>query len=78
MYNKESKGVVIGIDEATNRLPKSVCNVIMHVPFPLFIEYLPADLNRETTANAVGKVEDLIKRLDGLVRIKISATFISD
>lgn len=49
----------MGMDGATNRLSKSLSNIIVHVPVPLFIEYLNAYMKRETTPNVVNKLKAL-------------------
>lgn len=71
-------GGVLGVDGATNRLAKSVSNVIVHTPTPFFIEYLRADLKRETTVNVVAKLEDTIKRIDESTSIRTIFSFVSD
>lgn len=59
------KGVgTLGIDGATNRLSKSVSNVIIHLSLPFFIEYLTADMRRVPAENISTKVKDVITRLN--------------
>lgn len=70
-------GGVIGIDGATNRLFKSIFNVIVHLPIPCFIESLQSDIRREITANVVQKIVDVKKRLDEMVGFDSSYAFIS-
>lgn len=74
---KRSRGGVMGIDGATNRLSKSQSNVIVHIPMPLFTEYLGSVLQRETTVNAVTKIEDVIACLTKLIKMQTIYDFVS-
>lgn len=67
---------VFGIDRATNRLAKSVRNVIVHKPTPFFVEFLRADLKRETKTNVVDKIKNVIKLLDDVIDIKFVFAFV--
>ena len=58
------RSVTLGIDGATIALSKSMSNVILHTPLPFFLEYLRADLKRETAVNLLAKLEDVVKRLE--------------
>lgn len=49
---RRKRSETIGVDGATNRLSKSVSNVIIHLPAPFFIEYLHSDLKRETSTKS--------------------------
>lgn len=62
-YIQRARGGVIEIDGATNRLSKSVSNVIINLPVHLPVEYLRAELKRETTVNVVAKITEDINRL---------------
>lgn len=53
-------------------------NVIIHLPLPLFLEYLNADLKRETKENVESKFIDVIDRLDKVVGMPSIYPFISD
>lgn len=75
---RSARGGVIGIDGATNVLSKSMSNVIIHTPTPLFIEYLKSDMHRETTANVAAKVKDVLQRIDEKLGFKCCDAFISD
>lgn len=75
---KRPYGDVLGIDGATNRLAKFVSSVILDTATPLFIEYMQSDLQRETDANIVTKMIDLIKRLDIETLVRYVFVFISD
>ena len=55
--------LTLGIDGATNVLSQSRSNVIAHTPLPFFIEYLRADLQKESSENLSHKVADIIDRL---------------
>lgn len=60
---KTCQGVAMGIYMATKRKSKSISNVIVHVPIQLFIEYMCADVKRETIPNVPGNLKDIISRL---------------
>lgn len=75
---KTEMGGTLGIDGATDNLAKSKSNVILHTPFPIFIEYIKGDLDRETTPNVVSKVEDSIRRLNEKVGSQCVNSFVSD
>ncbi|KAI0557485.1 Ribonuclease H-like protein [Gracilaria domingensis] len=75
---RNNKGGVLGIDGSTNRVSKSLCNVIVHVPVPLFIEYLRSDLNRETAENMVARLKNLLERLTVKLGQSPCFGFISD
>ena len=64
--------VVLGMDGATNVLCRSMSNVIAHCPSPWFVEYLKADLKKETSRNVFDKVKDVISRLHTFVERKSS------
>lgn len=76
-YIRESKGATIGIDGATNVMARSICNVILHTPLPMFLEYLVADLRKDTASNVKAKVVDFLTRIEPLVGFKCQS-FISD
>ncbi|KAI0558418.1 Ribonuclease H-like protein [Gracilaria domingensis] len=75
---RSRKGGVIGIDGATNKLSKSVSNVILHTPVPLFIEYLKSDLKTDRATNVVSKIKDVMKRLDDIIGFRAGFAFVSD
>lgn len=72
---RQSGGLTMGIDGATNVLSQSLSNVIMHSPLPYFIEFLRADLKRETTENLVAKIRDVLDRFRAFLR---GAGFVKD
>lgn len=76
-YIRESKGATIGIDGATNVMARSICNVILHTPLPMFLEYLVADLRKDTSSSVKAKVVDFLTRIEPLVGFKCQS-FISD
>lgn len=49
-------GGVLGIEGVTNILEKSVSNVIVNLPNPLYIEHLGAAFKRKTTDNVVDNI----------------------
>lgn len=76
---REANGGVLSIDGATDKMSNCKCNVILHTPLPIFIEYLPTDLNRETSENVVEKLSNAMNRLDDKTKLlKSSFSFISD
>lgn len=48
---RDSQGVTLGINGGTNVLLCPICNVIVHVLLPFFIEYLRVDIKMETGEN---------------------------
>lgn len=69
---------VLGIDSATNRLAKSVSNMIIHNHNPLFLECLWPDLKRETFANVMAKITDVLTRLEKTGIPNTGFSFVSD
>ncbi|KAI0562212.1 hypothetical protein FGB62_64g020 [Gracilaria domingensis] len=70
LHIRNNKGGVVGIDGGTNKLSKSVSNVIIHALLPLFVEYLRSDLKTDRTSNVVLKIKDAMKRLDDIIGFK--------
>ena len=70
--------VVLSMDGATNVLSQSMSNVVAHSPSPWFVEYLKADLKKETSRNLFVKVTDVIERLHKFVGKEVVTAFISD
>ena len=69
--------VVLGVDGATNVLARSMSNIIAHSPLPWFVEYLKADLKKETSRNLFDKVKDVIglsERMSSVPSYRILAT----
>ncbi|KAI9990487.1 hypothetical protein PInf_021510 [Phytophthora infestans] len=52
---RESPAVTLGVDGATNVLSRSLSNVIAHDPRPWFVEYLRADLKKESEPEVTKK-----------------------
>ena len=75
---KSEGGGTMGVDGATDNIAKSKSNVIIHTPFPFFIDYLRGDLGRETTTNVVAKIQDSIKRVNEKTGLQCVTSFISD
>jgi len=71
-------GVVLSMDGATNVLSRSMSNVIAHSPAPWFVEYLRADLKKETSRNTLDKVIDVLNRLHEFIGKDVVHAFISD
>lgn len=69
---------MLGIDGATNRLAKSISNVMILLPVPLFLEYLRVELKRETTVSAVSNITATINMLDEVVGIRLVLEFVSE
>lgn len=65
----------MGIDGSNNRLWKSQRNVIVHVPVPIFFEFLRNDFQRETTTKVVDKIEDFIYRFTQRIGMKKKLLF---
>jgi hypothetical protein len=75
---KSAPSVIPGLDGATNFLSRSMSNVIAHDPRPWFIEYLRADLKKESEVELSSKIVSAITRFDSFVGKQIVAGFISD
>lgn len=57
------------INGSTSSLSRSYSNLIVLVSFPLFIEILQSDLNRQITSNFADEIEDIIPCLTARVGI---------
>lgn len=75
---RKAKAGTICIDGATNVLSHLMSNFVVHTPLSFFIEYLRADLKRETTSNVVSRLKNTMGRLDEKVGFKCTNSFISD
>ena len=75
---KEANGGTLSIDGATDKMSNSKCNIILHTPLPMFIDYLQTDLKRDTTENVVKKIEDSINAIDRKTGINSTFSFVSD
>lgn len=78
LATQKAGGGLLGIDGATNVLSKSIINIIVQSPLPIFIECLKSALQRETTGIVVGKLKDLMVHLDAKLAFKFWHAFISD
>jgi hypothetical protein len=74
-----SPTIIIGMDGATNVLSRSMSNIIAHDPRPWFVEYLRADLKKESEQEEVSrKITDCISRLHNFIGKELVNGFISD
>ena len=55
--------VIIGMDGSTNVLSSSMSNIIAHTPRPWFVEYLRADLKKESADELLVKLKASIDAL---------------
>ena len=69
---------VSGFEGATNRISKLISNVIIYTCIPFFIECLGINVKRETIDYVLMKSLDVMHRLDKLVGINSSFSFIFD
>lgn len=74
----DAPAVIIGMDGATNVLSRSMSNIIAHDPRPWFVEYLPADLKKESESELATKVVSSLDRLHSFVDKKVAVAFVSD
>lgn len=56
------RGRTLGINDATENISKARSHITLDKYYPMFIEYLPADLKRKTTINIVTKTTTLSER----------------
>ncbi|KAF4145216.1 hypothetical protein GN958_ATG05570 [Phytophthora infestans] len=75
---RESPAVTLGVDGATNVLSRSLSNVIAHDPRPWFVEYLRADLKKESEPEVTKKVEESITRMHTYLDRPVVFAFVSD
>ncbi|KAI0557612.1 hypothetical protein FGB62_283g01 [Gracilaria domingensis] len=73
LYIGDKKGGVVAIDRATNKLFKSVSNIIIHTKLPLLAKYLQSDLNTDRTSNVVLKIKEAMKFLDDIIDFEAGA-----
>ncbi|ETP18242.1 hypothetical protein F441_07501 [Phytophthora nicotianae CJ01A1] len=59
----KAPSVTLGVDGATNVLSRSMSNVIAHDPRPWFVEYLLADLKKDSAPEVFKKIEATISRI---------------
>lgn len=71
-------GGTLGIDDATENIAKARSKVILQIPCPMFIEYLPADLEPETTPNIVMKVTNTIRNIEEKAGCPCVTNYISE
>jgi hypothetical protein len=71
--------IIIGVDGATNVLSRSMSNVIAHDPRPWFVEYLRADLKKESEREVSAKLVSVFTRLRTFLSDQsVSFAFLSD
>jgi hypothetical protein len=70
---------IVGVDGATNVLSRSMSNVIAHTPLPWFVEYLRADLKKESEIEVANKLVNAFARLNTFMgREGVVFGFLSD
>lgn len=62
-------------NKAANRLSKSISNVMICVPEPLFIEFLPSDLCKENRDRVALKLKNRKARLEKMIRKESNLAF---
>jgi len=70
--------IILGLDAATDVHSKSKTNLMAHDPQPWFLEYLAADLKKETAEAVVDKVEAAIGQLDALLGKSLVTAVMTD
>lgn len=61
---KPKEGYTLGIDGATDVLPKLLTCVIVHTSFNLFVEYLQSVLTKRRRENVATTVNNVIARIE--------------
>lgn len=71
-------GGTLAIDGATENIAKAILNAILHTPYPMFMELLPADMKRRKTAIVGTKLMNTIRNIEQKVGCPCVTNFISD
>lgn len=71
----ETNRTTMGIYGASKVLSKSISNVILQKPLPLFVEDVRSELNRDTTTNLSMKAKDILNRLNDMIGVKADIFF---
>lgn len=75
---KDSGGGVISVDDATNYISKSVCNVMFHsATGPFLIELLRGNFKQESVQNQVILISDVLQRVKNVVGYRFWSAFVS-
>lgn len=54
----------MGIGGAANLISKLMSKVMFQTPAPIIIEYMQANIKRETITKVMAKLKNLLKKLD--------------